>query len=285
LYVVDVGDDHLEADTGQDEHGDLPDRCRVAAWRPPISGISEVFHARIVNYGYPAHVHDTWTVLIVDTGAIHYELDQRRCGAFGQTVAILPPGVTHNGQPAAGASGFTKRVLYLDQDVLPIDLVGAAVDQTNIDDPALRSGLVTLHEQLVGGDSFHAESCLALVTDRIGDHLSRRSPHPQGTEPSVARRLREMLDEADAHPVTLTEAAERLGRTKAHLVRSFTAAYGIAPHAYLISRRVDAARKLLLGGVRPADAAVAAGFYDQSHLARHFKRHTSVSPGAFRTDS
>ena len=276
-----MGEDLADAQH-QSEEGDLPQRCRVAAWRPSIDGISEVFHARIVDYGYPTHMHDTWTVLIVDTGAIDYELDQRQCGAFGQTVAILPPGVTHNGQPAPGAPGFTKRVLYLDEDVLPIELVGAAVDQTNIDDPALRTGLVTLHEQLVGGDSFHAQSCLALVTDRISDHLSRRDPNPQAPEPGIARRLRTLLDEADVDPVTLAEAATRLDRTKAHLVRSFTAAYGIAPHAYLIARRVEAARKLLLGGVRPADAAVAAGFYDQSHLARHFKRHTSVAPGAFQ---
>jgi len=77
--------------------------------------------------------------------------------------------------------------------------------------------------------------------------------------------------------------AGALGRSKAHLIRSFTAAYGIAPHAYLNGRRVEAARKLLLQGVRPAEVAAAVGFYDQSHLTRHFKRHTSVPPATFAT--
>lgn len=111
--------------------------CQIEAWRPPgIDEISEVFHARIVDYGYPSHCHDTWTVLIVDTGAISYDLDRRQCGAIGDTIAILPPGVTHNGKPAPGTNGFAKRVLYLDEAVLPLELVGAAIDRTNIDDPS-----------------------------------------------------------------------------------------------------------------------------------------------------
>jgi hypothetical protein len=91
-----------------------PGRCHVEAWTPQVPGIREVFHAHLVDYAYPPHCHETWAVLIVDDGAIHYELDRRRCGAVGQTVTILPPGVAHDGRPAPGASGFRKRELYLD---------------------------------------------------------------------------------------------------------------------------------------------------------------------------
>lgn len=67
----------------------LPGHCQVQAWRPAVPGISEVFHARIADYAYPPHCHDTWTVLIVDAGAIRYDLDTRRCGASGDTVAAF----------------------------------------------------------------------------------------------------------------------------------------------------------------------------------------------------
>ncbi len=59
----------------------VPASCSVAAWRPAVPGISEVFHARIADYAYPAHCHDTWTVLIVDAGATDYDLDRRHCAA------------------------------------------------------------------------------------------------------------------------------------------------------------------------------------------------------------
>lgn len=274
LYVADV-DDGMPVGTN----------CTIEAWRPPgIDEISEVFHARIVDYGYPSHTHDTWTVLIVDTGAIAYDLDRRSCGAVGTTVAILPPGVVHNGKPATHAAAFTKRVLYLDETTLPLELIGAAVDRTNIEDLPLRSALAGLHDELVVGvDPFTASSALALITERITNHLLPKPAQTATTEPSIATQLRLLLDEAGSEHLTLDMAAARLDRSKPHLIRSFTAQFGIAPHAYLIGRRVEVARKLLLDGRRPADVAAAVGFYDQSHFTKHFKRHTAMPPAAYAT--
>ena len=75
----------------------------MEAWAPRVPGIREVFRARLVDYAYPPHCHDTWAVLIVDDGAISYCLDRRDCFAAGKTVTILPPGVPHDGRPAPGA--------------------------------------------------------------------------------------------------------------------------------------------------------------------------------------
>jgi AraC-like DNA-binding protein len=71
-------------------------------------------------------------------------------------------------------------------------------------------------------------------------------------------------------------------RTAARLSRSLAVANRLPPHQYLTSRRVDQARGLLLSGMPVADAAVGSGFYDQSHLTRHFKRILGVNPDRFR---
>lgn len=76
-------------------------------------------------------------------------------------------------------------------------------------------------------------------------------------------------------------AAEELGAHPSHLVRAFSRAYGIAPHRYQVARRVDLARRLLLDGHRPAEAAVLSGFHDQAHLTRHFRPVLGITPGAF----
>jgi AraC-like ligand binding domain len=97
-----------------------PSRRAMSIW-PSRARIREVFHAHLVDYAYPPHCHETWAVLIVDDGAIRYDLDRRRCGAAGQTVTILPPGVAHDGRPAPGARGFRKRELYLDGSFFPAE--------------------------------------------------------------------------------------------------------------------------------------------------------------------
>jgi AraC-like DNA-binding protein len=263
-----------------DEH--LPNGCRVKAWKPGVAGIAEVFHARIAHYSYPPHCHDTWTILVIDDGAIRYALDKRSCGAVGQTVAILPPGVIHDGAPAPGASAFRKRVLYLDQSVISSDLIGAAVDKNNLDDVQLRSALSSLHDSLfVNEDALDGESRLTIITERIVGHLAPRRQRHDRVESTVALRLRALLDEHVTTPITLDRAATLLDRTKPHLIRCFTSAFGLSPHAYVIGRRVAIARAMLLRGSTPAEAAAGAGFFDQAHLTRHFKRHTSATPARF----
>lgn len=85
---------------GLDVDGGREGSCHVEAWVPPVPGIAEVFHARMMGWAYPPHCHDTWAVLIVDAGAIRYTLDRRTAAADGETVTILPPGVIHDGRPA-----------------------------------------------------------------------------------------------------------------------------------------------------------------------------------------
>lgn len=102
-------------------------RQEISAWRPAVPGVVEVFHARFTEHAYPMHVHDAWTLLIVDDGAVRYDLDRHERGTPGGTVSLLPPQVPHNGSPAT-SDGFRKRVLYLDMTQLDAGYIGPAVD-------------------------------------------------------------------------------------------------------------------------------------------------------------
>ncbi|PWI09379.1 AraC family transcriptional regulator [Streptomyces sp. NWU339] len=259
-------------------------RRTVSAWRPRVPGVVEVFHARFTEYAYPMHVHDAWTLLIVDDGAVRYDLDRHEHGTPHDTVSLLPPHVPHNGAPAT-PDGFRKRVLYLDGTHLGDDLIGAAVDRPDLRDPLLRRRVGQVHAALVGpGDELEAESRLTLVGERLRAHLRSRDDAARAPRraPVLARRLRELLDARVVEGLGLAEAAGLLSVHPAHLVRAFSGAYGIAPHQYLMSRRVGRARRLLLDGRSPSEVAVTTGFYDQAHLTRHFRKLVGVTPGRYR---
>lgn len=72
----------------------------VSAWRPRVPGVVEVFHAHFTEYAYPMHVHAAWTLLIVDDGAVRYDIERHEHGTLRDTVSLLPPHVAHNGAPA-----------------------------------------------------------------------------------------------------------------------------------------------------------------------------------------
>ncbi len=254
----------------------------VLSLRPPLAGVAEVLHARWQSHAYPAHVHDTWTLLVVDDGVIGYGLDRHAHSAWRRGVTLLPPHVVHDGR-ALSSTGFRKRVLYLEAETLGTDLVGAAVDQPTFDDRALRSAVSLLDRALVGRDDIEAETRLSLVAERLVWHLRRRPDPPAlPAAPDVARRAREVFDADPAGSPGPGPVAAQLGVSLPHLVRSFSRAYGLPPHRYVVSRRLDLARRLLLAGMPAGQVAVEAGFHDQSHLTRHFRRLLATTPGRYR---
>jgi len=258
----------------------------ISAWRPPVAGVVEVFHAHFTEHAYPMHVHDAWTLLIVDDGAVRYDLDRHQRGTPNDTVSLLPPHVPHNGSPAT-PHGFRKRVVYLDMTQLDERFIGPAVDGPDIIDPVLRRRVGQLHTALAHrGDEFEAESRLALIGERLrhrlGERLRPGAPFGAAApDRGIAQSLRDLLDERLIEGIALDEAGRLVHAHPAHLVRAFSGVFGIAPHQYVVSRRIDLARRLLLDGQPPREVATAAGFYDQSHLTRHFKRVVGTTPGLY----
>ena len=257
----------------------------VRAWQPPIAGIREVFHATVATHAYPPHVHDAWTVFIVDAGGIRFGLDRRPRIADGARVNVLPPHVVHDGRPAT-AAGFRKRVLYLEPALLGDGLIGPSVDRPVVPDRDLRAAVAALHDILADGDDpLEAETRLAFVVERIAASFGLRPPAAPAPPAELAARLRDHLEAHRFEPVTIARAAAEMGATPTQLARAFTSTFGIPPHAWVVGRRLEAARDRILRGQDLADVAAEVGFVDQAHLSRRFARFLGTTPGRFRAAS
>jgi AraC-like DNA-binding protein len=81
--------------------------------------------------------------------------------------------------------------------------------------------------------------------------------------------------------VTLEDLAGECGLGRFRLLRDFARTTGLTPHAYLLQRRTELARRLIAAGTPLAEAAIAAGFADQSHMTRNFTRRYGYTPGAY----
>ena len=242
--------------------------------------VREVLHATFEHHAYPAHTHDAWTVLLIDDGAVTYALDRSPHDAVPASLTLLPPHVPHDGRSAVAGRPFRKRVLYLEPDWLPAPAADAAVSAPLLRHPRALATLADVHAALDHpADAMAAECGVLALRDVVRAHLGEP---PSGTRDApLARRLRALLDDRLAESFTIEEAARLLGAHPSHLVRVFSQAYGIPPHRYVTGRRVDDARRLLLRGRSPAQTAAEAGFHDQAHLTRHFRRVLGTAPGAF----
>ena len=238
----------------------------------------------MTSHVYPMHTHEAWTLLIVDDGMIRYDLHRHEHGALDQAVTLLPPQVPHNGR-AATSAGFRKRVVYLDLSHLPASLIGRRRRPAR----AVRPAAAAAHQPAAprarpagrgvrGGEPAGLRRRAAPVAPGRSRGARRRPAPAAGVAGRAARADRRPLPrEGDAHGRRRRPCTP----TRPTWSGSSAGQFGISPHQYLTSRRVDLARGLLLDGMPPSLAAAEAGFYDQSHLTRHFRRVLGTSPGRY----
>ncbi|MHA2790098.1 AraC family transcriptional regulator [Corynebacterium sp. S7] len=264
-------------------HGSSGAAELARAWKPAVPKIHEVLREVHRDHAYPVHSHSSWSLMEVDRGAVAYELDGRTHHIPTASLALLPPRVPHTGRSAARGKQYAKTSLYLDEEWLPTHLTGASVDTPLISDPQALRTFRRLTDALQPGDQFAAEVELATLCDQLSAHLGAGSPAQRDDVP-LARRFRSLLDDHLPHTPTLEEAAAELNTHPSHLSRSFSKAFGISPHRYVISLRVEHARTLLLKGLPLGEVALQSGFYDQAHLTRHFRSLLGTTPGRFASN-
>jgi AraC-like DNA-binding protein len=89
-----------------------------------------------------------------------------------------------------------------------------------------------------------------------------------------------LIDADPTRALSLADLAKESGVSRHETVRAFARAFGMSPYAYLIDQRLLRARRLIVAGASLADAALDAGFFDQSHMHRLFVRRYGFTPGA-----
>jgi AraC-like DNA-binding protein len=256
----------------------------------------DLLRARFVTHRYGRHSHETYTFGVIEAGVEEFDYGGRLLRAGTGAVALLNPEVVHTGQ-AGGPDGWAYRVLYPQVEVVTSVAaeLGWARSTPGFPDTvvydARSAGLLrAAHIAAEHGDRLASSGLLTsaiagLLTAHAGPARTRgRAAGPGGRAPAAVRSARELLAEHLADPPSLDELAQVTQMSPFALLRAFRRETGLPPHAYLNQQRVRLARLLLDRGVPPAAVAAQAGFADQAHLSRHFKRVVGVPPGAYQRE-
>ncbi len=151
--------------------------------------------------------------------------------------------------------------------------------------PALNGTILRLLDDArsaVSRDPHSADRYLEQAT-RLLRGESSVGPVPGGLAPWQARVVREHIMAHLSGRLSVRDLASVARLSHRHFARAFKASFGLAPHAFVMGRRVERAKELILdSGLPLSEVALACGFSDQSHLTRLFSRVEGVTPAAWR---
>jgi AraC-like DNA-binding protein len=259
-------------------------------WRDEgLTGLN-LLHAELTDQEFPPHVHQALVVVVTEAGGASV-----RCGGRGETaqpgsVLVCNPGEPHSGS-MGGSNLWRYRGFYFEaraldglQDLLSIpDLPW--FHRGALADPGLAQMLLTLHRHMdaAATDPFQAQE---LMVRAMGQLYARHGSAKVDAAPASRNRL--LLGRAFAilrrrfhEPLQLGDVARALDMTPFQLIGLFKREVGLTPYALLTQIRLNAACTLLKRGRPIAECAVAAGFYDQAALNRHFRTRFAITPAQF----
>ncbi|WP_431104584.1 AraC family transcriptional regulator [Roseateles noduli] len=254
----------------------------------PLPGVDIV--AADSAKAFPRHIHDEFGIGRIDRGAQKTASGRGMVQSVAGDVITVNPGEVHDGLPL-GDHGRAWRMLYLSPELVG-DLVadiaeGRAIGGVEFHRPTLHDDRIAgrfeaLFHAMAGTptgatDTLRIDGALLLLLQSL---LQPRAASLPAIPVGIAI-ARSRLDDDLTAPVSLADLAREAGLSRFQFLRGFTRATGLPPHAYLVQRRLQHARRLIALGTPLADVAAASGFFDQSHLTRHFVRCFGIAPGAY----
>ncbi|PSJ60453.1 AraC family transcriptional regulator [Pseudaminobacter soli (ex Li et al. 2025)] len=252
------------------------------------TGIQAV--AASTRHVFQRHSHEQFGIGVIDSGAQKSLSGRGVVEAGAGDVITVNPGEVHDGAPI-GDAGRSWRMLYFDPEIVVAaveDMREGISPHCEFHRPAMTdAGTADLFRRLFAAmtkphsPELRRDELLPLLLARVIGERTEFAGAP--TMPAAIVKARQLIDDAPTAALTLADLAEVSGLSRFQLVRRFAKATGFTPHAYMLQRRADLARRLIARGARLADAAAESRFADQAHMTRVFTRKYGVSPGVYAT--
>ena len=258
------------------------------SFKRPFEGVAiETMAARYVRRSFKPHAHEDYLLGVITAGVHSVWCRGEQHHASDGTIVTMHPGDVHHGG-AGVVHGWIQRMLYIGEDALR-ELLGARTGAPSFHAPfhripELAGRFARLHDAVHRAPlALPRDTALLALAALLGPMAGVTHPAPERRDGPDAR-VQRMIDYLHAHvaeDVGLATLAVLAGLGRRHAIAAFKGRVGLPPHAYHIVLKIRLVQTLLRRGMPPAQAAIDAGFADQSHMTRHFGAIVGTTPAVF----
>jgi AraC family transcriptional regulator len=238
----------------------------------------EIFHSAGVSV--PKHTHENAHVGVILRGGFEERCEGRVLDCRPMSVSYLGPGMSHSDEFRHDVHCFVFEI--------SCERLARLSETLRLDRPVMQNRgplawlTIRLYSEARAGDTASSLSIAGLSTEILAalcGHDEVRLGHP----PAWLARTHELLNDRFSDELAHDEIAAAAGVHPVHLASVFRRHYGCTIGEYIRRMRLEhACRRLTHPGEPLADIALTAGFFDQSHFTRTFKRYTGATPRQYR---
>tara|TARA_Y100001001_G_scaffold164275_1_gene195822 strand:+ start:1172 stop:1969 length:798 start_codon:yes stop_codon:yes gene_type:complete len=244
---------------------------------------------------YAPHSHTEWSIGAITSGESTFQYRNDHCRVSAGDLVLMNPEWVHACNPIDNQP-WGYLMLYVDTGWLTDLRYGAGllpgphwqdISLATVSGPHWYERYSRMADCLLDPQRDLLDKQTEVV-EFLSDLMHELARQPVAQEPQAPRALQALAHYLDGHvaeDVSLDALCEISGYSAGHLIRAFRQYFGLTPHAYLVNRRVQFGRRELANGTPIAEAALNAGFTDQPHFQRTFKRLMAATPNQYRCPS
>lgn len=232
------------------------------------SPIKEIKHGKNSTHVIKAHSHNEITIGFVLSGETVITTEGKDIPLEAGTMMLIPKSTVHLCSPK-DRDNFEYYMLHINDQWLAHEL--------GLIDHIFQTEKQLIPKNLILNKPLSDESIRSLFLEYFN-----LIPAIEIVPKNILSEVKQYIDENYTNEISLDYITEEFNYNKFSLIRSFKKVFNLSPHAYIINKRINRSKILLLDNYSMSEIAIQCGFYDQSHFIKTFKDYTGMTPEQYR---
>jgi len=257
---------------------------------------AELNYSKEYFLNYSKHSHETFSIGLIGSGGLEVKFHSHpKQYLYPNQVVIFNPNQVHttNSKIKNTSDYYTLHVNKQWCKKVQTGLFGLQENfidtkQNILDEKNIYDDLIEIFKDIIlNNNAFVNKKLEKALVDILKEysHLDKKYEKNEYKNRFLDNVEKYILDNID-NPITLEDIASEVGYNEAYITRVFKKEFGLTPHAFLINKRIEKAKRKLLKSknVNLAQLSNEVGFYDQSHFSKVFKRVFAMTPNKYKME-